>query len=91
MWEFNILFENIDISLTSVHKSIRIVIVYRLRPSSSSDFTPTQFFMYEFFTIVEQCLRIPGGLLMVGSLNFCIDTCDSKQATKSLEYLDVPE
>ena len=51
-------FEYIELLLTSVYKSIRIVIVYRPAPSTTNGLTPT-IFLDEFFTFLEQYVTIP--------------------------------
>ena len=69
--------------LTSVGKTLRIVIVYRPPPSTTNGLTTTIFFD-EFSTFLEQYVTIPGSLLMVGDFNFHVDTCDSEYVTTFL-------
>ena len=81
-------FEYIELLLTMVGKTLRIVIVYRPPPSTTNGLTPI-FFFDEFSTLLEQYVTFPGSLLIVGDFNFHVDTCDSEYVTAFLQLLDV--
>ena len=81
-------FEYIELLLTSVGKTLKMVIVYRPPPSTTNGLSTTIFFD-EFSSFLEKYITIPGSLLMVGDFNFQVDTCDSEYATTFLHLLDV--
>ena len=81
-------FEYIELLLTTVGKTLRIVIVYCPPPSTTNGLTPI-FFFDEFSTLLEQYVTFPGSLLIVGDFNFHVDTCDSEYVTAFLQLLDV--
>ena len=83
-------FEYIELLLTSADESLRIVIIYRPRPSTGNGLTST-IFLDEFSTFLEQLqyVNIPGGLLIVNDFNFHVDICDSEYVTTFHQLLDV--
>ena len=64
-------FAYIELFLTMVGKTLRIVIVYRPTPSTTYGLTPI-FFFDEFSTLLEQYATFPGSLLKVGDFNFML-------------------
>ena len=80
-------FEMGDFTISSVSSSLRLIVVYRLRPNKTNGLTSDMFFN-EFSILLESLATISGNLLLVGDFNFHVDISTDREAIKFLDLLN---
>ncbi|XP_072048691.1 uncharacterized protein [Amphiura filiformis] len=80
-------FEMGDFTIASASSSMRLVVVYRLRPDKKNKLTANMFFN-EFPILLESLATGSSNLLLVGDFNFHVDVSTDREAIKFLDLLD---
>ena len=80
-------FEMGDFTISSVSSSLRLIVVYRLRPNKTNGLTSDMFFN-ELSILLESLATIFGNLLLVGDFNFHLDISTDREAIKFLDFLN---
>ncbi len=79
-------FEVGDFTISSTVSSLRLIVVYRLRPDRKNKLTSSVFFG-EFPSLLESLATASSNLLLVGDLNFHVDIPGDREAAKCLDLL----
>jgi exonuclease III len=78
-------FECIDVSVTAISVTIKMIVIYRIPPNSKNGLKRSEF-IAEFTNLLEKTSIEPGKLLILGDFNVNWDNKNS-QETKELESL----